>query len=551
MSDPGGEQRTGWRRWCNTSMLGVALLVAAIAVSLTRVLVIRDKLFATDKVIIRVAHWQLEMGFRDALQAVIDRYNELHAKDNVMVVQMAVTEKVYKQWLNVHLISGTAPDLSEVGMSKYSNDARYVTRYYVPITEFVSSPNPYNKGTPLEDVPWRETFIDGMRGGYRDDLQDYFFTPTIFGSVRIFYNTRMLEEATGTNAPPRTLGGLFNACAALREYGRAKGRELIPIAGSKYSRTFFVDKYRIPFTAWYESVLDADLDGTISTLDTLAGFLRGAVSFNDPPVRAWYECVKAICDEFSKGFMAMERDQAAFLFVQGKAAMIASGSWDAESLFRQASFQVGVMDFPLPGPGERWHNEVKGRVNEATSNTGGGLGLYKYSAHKEWALDFCRFLTSLAHNELFSQTANWLPVIAGAKPTPQLEPFMPNPVGYSTGLEYKDGGRVRTFMEGQLWRYLQDEITYDEFARLVMREIRDARFGAERVWADEYENAVRASRETDRLLAVQTTLALMAPPDPDLPGKYRRLLLQQVGGNNGEGLRYRFEQQEGRPLPTF
>ena len=544
---------TGIRRVLNTNTLAAVLLLAAMAVSLVRVMGIQKSLFDPGKITIRVAHWQLELGYREALQRQIDEYNRLHRKDHVEVVQMAVTERVYRQWLNVHLISGTAPDLSELGMAKFTSEGRFVMQFFTPVTEYVTKPNPYNAGTALEHTPWRDTFYDGMLGGYRDDLQDYFNPPLFFSTTRLFYNKALLRAATGTDQPPRTLGALLDACDKIRALGARTGKQLVPIAGSKYSRDFFFSMLTVPFTEAYQSALDTDLDGEITSLETYAGFQRRAISFGDQRMRAYFECFRAMCDQFSKGFMAMDRDQAAFLFVQGDAVMISSGSWDANSLFRQAKFDVGVTHLPLPGPGERWHAYIAGPVNEATATGYGGLGLYKYSRHKEWAVDFLQFITSREHNEKLNRDAGWLPVTVGATPSAEMTPFTPDPTGFSplTGLSFKDCGRISTFIQGQLWVFLQGEIDYPTLQSNCEQAIANPGIGADRVWAEQYDGAVATVRDQERYLAVHTTLMLMDPSATNVPPKFRRALLQQAAANNGEHLRYLYQRQNHRPMPPL
>src|SRR5690606_32493144 len=48
----------------------------------------------------------------------------------------------------------------------------------------------------LSTLPWRETFIDGMRGGWVPELQDFYSAPTsFFGAVKIYYNRDLFNQA--------------------------------------------------------------------------------------------------------------------------------------------------------------------------------------------------------------------------------------------------------------------------------------------------------------------------------------------------------------------
>ena len=84
----------------------------------------------------------------------------------------------------------------------------------------------------------------------------------------------------------------------------------------------------------------------------------------------------------------MDRQEAMFRFLQGKAAFLSSGSWDARTLVEQSrgKFDVGVINYPLPAPNERFGEMVSGKtVKAATANT--SYAIYKMSKHRERAVD--------------------------------------------------------------------------------------------------------------------------------------------------------------------
>jgi ABC-type glycerol-3-phosphate transport system substrate-binding protein len=120
-------QRRPW--WKTPNLLGVLLLAAAFCISLYNVFTVHEELFEKDVNILRITHWQLELGYRDALQAVIAEYEKLQAAkgNRVKVLQMPVTEKVYGQVLNTSLISGDAPDICLLGMSTMTDNDQYVS----------------------------------------------------------------------------------------------------------------------------------------------------------------------------------------------------------------------------------------------------------------------------------------------------------------------------------------------------------------------------------------------------------------------------------------
>jgi len=545
------QRRRGALKGLSVNMLGVALVAGAMIVSLVRVLSIQRELFDPNKTIIRISHWQLELGYRQALQGVIDEYEELHP--GVVIKQMPVTEKIYGQWLNTHLISGTAPDIAEIGFAKLASDTQYLARFFLPLTELIDAPNPYNAGTQVADWPWRETFIDGMRGGYVIELQDYFSAPTNVHTVRIYYNKDLLRQIRGSDAAPQTMGELLATCNEIKEYSRETGRgdRLVPIASSRYNTPQLLNRYLVPFTAALEGELDADVDGSIARWEAYAAFVKGKLSYNHPNIRAYYECTRVLSEQFNPGFMSMGREDSTFLFIQENAVMVCTGSWDANSLFEQAEFEVGVFDFPLPAPGERWSELVAGRANEATTSGGGRFGIFKHSRHVDQAIDFVRFLTSRKYNEIFNRGASWLPVTVGARPSDRMEPFMPDPTGFASYFQLSYGTFSGAALGGQEWKYFSGEIEYEELARKVEEALRDPERGGDKAWAEEYDSVRRWCRNQERVLAVQSIRAFTDPEARGAPAKYGRALLQQIRRNNGNEIRYRFETLRGKPIDSL
>ena len=462
---------------------------------------------------------------------------------------MPITEKMYPQTLNVHMIAGDAPDVSEMGKSDMLNNVTYMARYYLPMTDIISRPNPYNAGTNIEALAWRETFIDGMRGAYNDALQDYYGVPTAFFTSRIFYNKDMFKTATGSDVPPKTFGELMAVCQKLRDHARRNGtaEQFVPIAGSKYSVGTFIDRYGYAFTASYEPEMDVDLDGIVTDQEAYVGIVKGKVSFQDARVKAYYQCLYELSANFAAGFYSMERQDAAFAFVQGRSAMIASGAWDAASLFEQADFKVGIFDFPLPGPGEKYSEFIAGRGNEAGASAGGTFGVYKFSRNVDQAVDFLQFLTSRVENQKMMQAAQWIPAVLGTQPSPEMLAFAADPTGFSSRVNMYYGSGSQGTWDGKIQTYLEGQQSFETLAKDVHAAIMEPTSGGDAAWYLEWDNSVIQMRSQERVMAMQHVRELIQrAPDAEL--KNRQLLLQQVRVNDCEGLRYRFQQLRGKPL---
>ena len=93
------------KRW--RKHLGLALAVLGYAVAAYLVFTRQGAVLGNDdRVTIRIAHWQIEAGPPEAMDALIKRYEELNPHINVE--QVAVPGNVYKQWLRTQLIGGSS-----------------------------------------------------------------------------------------------------------------------------------------------------------------------------------------------------------------------------------------------------------------------------------------------------------------------------------------------------------------------------------------------------------------------------------------------------------
>lgn len=379
--------------------ISAVLLFIAYLFSTGRALLIScstgDHSMFSDGRIIRVAHWQLEPGYREGLQWAIDQYNQLPRvrEAGITVEQIPVTERVYPQFLNVHLIAGTAPDIA-VAAGSFTGGAD-AARFFAALGEFVNSPNPYNDPATLaaaigeesgialdldgslSNTPWRSTFADNLETGFNSQLNDYYAIPvSTWGAVRIFYNLELLAtgkrfalEAAQSESepqwlrqlwqtpenpasgfllrnqanlswlenfrqPPETLGQLILFCEALQAYAAASGQStLVPISGSNYVSSDMTIIYRTPFLSGFheDSVF---FTGTgLNSLEIIDAFSRGIWNFEKPAVREYFKLGQQLSSYYPTGFLGLDREQALRRFVLGQAAIMAAGGWDASSVY--------------------------------------------------------------------------------------------------------------------------------------------------------------------------------------------------------------------------
>ncbi len=503
-------------------------LVIAFFVSMSQIRETQKEVFDESKINLRISHWQLELGYREALDEIIKEYEKLHPK--VRIFQVAVSERFYGQVLNTHLVGGTAPDLMEMGMTTVVAQDQYLARFFEPMSTHIAQPNPYNKGTDLEKVPWRDTFFDGLLGFYRPVLQDYFGVGTSLFTIRIFYNKDLFQEVLGHDRPPKTFGEMLQYCKAIREYAKKTGRDLVPIAGSSYNSPFFFQRYQTSFLSNYEDLLDTNLDGGISGLELYQGLKKGSVKWEDPINKNCFSLIRELSQFFQNGFMAVGREQAAFLFVQGNAAMITSGSWDAESLFRQSKSKsgVGIFDFPIPGPKELYGQYVRGKVTEAGTGTASGYGICRYGKNKDVAIDFLRFLTSRKYNQQFNQAINWIPAVIGANPKEKLRAFSPDPIGFGSSIYWYWGNRGNEVYMGRIAQFVQNEITFEKFGKDIVDTMSDSNYGWKRAAQDEYESSRSTVRIQEQLLGILASDQLYIRSLPDYDRRFKEAIIRQV-----------------------
>lgn len=549
MSDRDAGERTGIAKWLNGTLFGVALLALAAAASAVQVYRAHRDAAPPGKKILRVAHWQLEAGYRDAIDFAIKEYEKLHP--DVKVVQMAVTERVYQEWLNTQLIAGEAPDVVEIGKGKYASNEEYTVRFFRPMSDKIVEPNPYNVGTDLEGIPWKDTFLDGMLGGFYATYQDYYRIPSTAFVMRMFYNKDMLREATGSEEPPETFDELIRACDAVRELGRKKGVGVTPIVNCYYAGTF-LDTMRTAFTASLEKELDLDLNGEISIPEAYAGFAAGQWDMQHPNVKGYFECARELCKQFRNDFNAMDRQTAMYLFGQEQACFLTTGSWDGSTVFKQGEgkFEIGVCQIPIPGKdNERWGQLIAGKPTEASQYGLGPYGIYSKSKHLDQAIDFLQFFTSQPYNGPIQEKASWAPIVIGSPASDFIKLFIPDPIGYLSRVPFDMANEVKIVFDGAQAQYLQGELSYEEFTKQYESILRHKTAGGDYVWAREYDTQQRNARNQERLLSIQALRMLSEPGADDAGLKYNRMLLQQTQGNNGEGTRYRFEQIRDKPIP--
>ena len=419
--------------------LGLGLLVAGYAFALFWVFTRSTPVVSSRPVTIRIAHWQIEKGPPDGIDAIIKRYEELNPR--VKVEQVLVPERVYRQWVRSNLTGGTGADLIEYGVW-LDGLTDIPARYFEPITDHMLRPNPYNRGTKLEHVPWVQTFTDGLlqqRVNAPDPGQFYAATLTEV-SERLFCNRELLRTIVGSDRMPTTFAELRVVFEQIKAYAARTGRPIYALAGARDNASWLM-QYLLQ-GAMMERSQRNDRQGNLSVYpwEELGQYLEGRWSYRTPEARAGLTLMREISGNMKPGFVQSLRDAATQEYLRGDAVFIFAGTWDGTSLRRLATFPIAVLRFPQPTKDD----PVMGPYFYGAFADGGGgtameFYLNKQSAHPQEAIDFMHFMTSVEGNQLFTNHSGWLPSIREVKVPPDIEAYRTPLDCYSYGAEYMTG----------------------------------------------------------------------------------------------------------------
>ena len=427
------------------------------------ILMYRNRETPPGATVLRIGHWQLEASVRDAINVMAAEYRKTHP--NVYVVQDAIPESVYGQWASTQLMGGTAPDMVQVGSMLPANIwISYFNRYFISLSRDVNRPNPYNKGTELEDTSLRQTYKDGMRTSYVDEMQEYMSVPLSQFGVRIFYNKDLLKKLTGRDESPHEYREFLAVCKEIASHKDEKGNNYIPIAGSQYHFGMWEPMLCDPLTFGAVRKADFNRDAFVGNDELYVAIKTGLLDFQFPPFKAKFKMLREISDFFQTGYTGLSRDDAVFLFAQQKAVFMTTGTWDARSLQKQAEgqFEVGVMDFPLPAKTDPYYGPLVEGPNYERPGGGFQFGIIRTSQHPDIALDFLLFMASQKQNEELNRIIGWIPSILGTKIDPLLQAFAPHLEGVYGAFPIWLGGETGVKWLQLYSLYQINRISYDD-----------------------------------------------------------------------------------------
>ncbi|MEO5994279.1 MAG: extracellular solute-binding protein [Arthrobacter sp.] len=471
-------------------------------------------LFDARPVTIRFAHWQIEKGPPDGFDAVIRRYEELNPR--VKVEQVPVPGPVYRQWVRTNLTGGTATDLIEFAYwLQGMNDVP--VRYFEPLTPIMSEPNPYNRGTEMEKVPWRLTFADGLyfMMSQSPEIGQIYGATLNQGSNRLFCNRKLMEKITGRPAvAPATFADFRVLCAEVADYSRRTGGRVHPLAGSLSNTQWLADFVMIGTLIGMNLELDREGYLVRYPWQAQSDYLLGRWDYRRPDVKAGLALLRELTLQMRPGITQLSRDDALQEFIRGEALFIYSGTYDATSLTRLAPFPVEAMRLPQPTKDDPVVGPyVKGRFQDGAKGTFFEVYLNKDSPHKAEALDFLYFLTSVEGGQLFQDHSGWLSAVRGVKVPPELEIHRAIADGYSAGAQYVGVGASSTMA---FWQHLNLLVSaqgsVDQFVEAMENGLK------KEVTEDlgmEIRTILKANSAVDSEIMAMGALNRLKPPEPE------------------------------------
>ena len=482
--------------------LGLVLLVAAYVLSLYWVLTRSEPVIRQREVTIYFAHWQIERGPPDGINAAIKRYEELNPRVHVVQLQIPGAS-IYPQWMRSNLTGGTGADLMEWG-SWLAGQKDIPARYFTPLTAELAKPNPYNKGTSQEKVPWVDTFHDKLLAPKRDspDPGQIYAVNIAECTLRLFCNVELMKQILGRVVVPKNFDDLRKILAEVKEYSRKTGRTVSGLAGSRdTTRAVAETVFAAPLLAVNQRMDDG---GTLYLYNRqmLAAYLTGRWRYSEPNVVAGLQLVREATDSMKPGFIQLRRDDAMIEFLRGQALFFFYGTWDATSLRRLAPFKIQPMKFMQAMPDDPEVGKyVVGQGGEGIGETAVSMYLNKASRHPAEALDFLQFLTSVPGQQLFTDASLWLPAVNGVVVPEEIRNFR----DYQEGLSF---GQAPYDMIGT-----EVSMGWDRNFYLLTGEN-----GSAEKFAEAMDRDMPAAIRMDLMAELRATLVLVKPQDPIIVG---------------------------------
>jgi len=425
-------------------IIGIGILCLAITASFWHVFSRNIQAVTSDRIELRMGHANLHSGMREGFDAAIESYEQLHP--NVKITQVPIPGRTYPAWVRIQLIGGNAVDI----LSTWNTQSDDIRRYFLPFSPFLDEPNPYNAGTSLEGVAWRDTFFDGLNNVRQPNGQDteIYSISLQRVSTLLFINLDLLREITGSDtALPRDFEGLRYLAAQICAYNQRTGKNIIPIASSRTDSEIAFS--RIVPSVTQKLLLESSPNRNLLMQGFDHFILDGAFSYsNTPELRRSLELMSELAQMFTPGFLQFEHEDALAAFLQQRSLMLIAGSWDYGTLVASGNFETRGLPIPPPSPRDSKYGELTLGPSAEIQFPDGTLGIIKLSKHREVALDFLRYLSSQPIATQLAEMSQRLPSIVDSPISENLKQIIPEDEGELPGfrVDLMFGANAQTFI---------------------------------------------------------------------------------------------------------
>ena len=284
--------------------------------------------------------------------------------------------------VRIRIIEGTYPNATDAWGVPWNNLIR--AGKLLDLAPWLDGPN------WEEDARWADTFLPGALERWREGDQVW-AVPFAYAAYVIFYNKGLFEEQGWTI--PRTWDELFALCDAIQEQGIA------PFA--------FPGIYQ-QYADWILRAAHYNLAGP-EEYRAYQEMVPGTRA--SPAFKGAAEVVQRLATQhFQPGWQGMSHTAAQLQLFDGKAAMMANGSWLVSEMQGKIpdDFELGAFNFPI-------FTDGRGETN-AVQIGSGYYFLFAEVPHTETTVDFFRFLTSRSRAAAFAAAQDTPAAVRGIPP---------------------------------------------------------------------------------------------------------------------------------------
>ncbi|TCP21877.1 carbohydrate ABC transporter substrate-binding protein (CUT1 family) [Scopulibacillus darangshiensis] len=312
-----------------------------------------------------------------------------------------------KKFPNVHFDVMASPDIAKIiqtrvsaGNSEEMFDLfnREVPGGMLPLVkEGLLEPEEDLWDHKLYDTPDKKIKDVALEGEYegRDQiLGKTYAVPVDSTAGGLFYNKKMFEKH-GWNQNPKTWDEFKKLLADI------KGEGISPIIFPGMYPYYYDNAFG------YRKLFEiAEMNGNLKEFTKDYKEYNPPVFLSPENIERWkriYELGKA--GYFPKGLAALSHTQSQMQVIQGKAAMVSTGSWVENEMKKSApDFEWGFMAVPFV--------EKPGQTIWVRHTPGHGFYIWKDKPelHKKWAKEFTVWLWNLKVQKVFAEKGGTLPV---------------------------------------------------------------------------------------------------------------------------------------------